>query len=41
MQRSRDDVVVRADAISINQEDVDEKEYQIRMMGSIYSNGRR
>jgi hypothetical protein len=41
LRRSRDDVVVWADAISINQEDADEKEYQIRMMGSIYSNGRR
>lgn len=40
LRRSRDDVVVWADAISINQENVNEKEYQIRMMGSIYANGR-
>jgi hypothetical protein len=40
LRRSRNDVVVWADAISINQENVDEKEYQIRMMGSIYANGR-
>jgi hypothetical protein len=40
LRRSRDDVVVWADAISINQKNVNEKEYQIRMMGSIYANGR-
>ena len=40
LRSSRHDVVVWADAISINQEDVNEKEYQIRMMGSIYAKGR-
>jgi Heterokaryon incompatibility protein (HET) len=40
LRRSRGDMMVWADAISINQEDADEKEYQVRMMGSIYTNGR-
>lgn len=40
LRRGRDDVVVWADAISINQEDANEKAYQIRMMGSIYASGR-
>jgi hypothetical protein len=40
LRKSRDDVVVWADAISINQEDANEKAYQVRMMRDIYANGR-
>jgi hypothetical protein len=39
LRDSRKDVVVWADAMCINQENLEEKSHQVRLMGDIYANG--
>jgi hypothetical protein len=40
LRSPKDDVVVWVDAICINQQDLNEKSQQVRMMGEIYSHGK-